>query len=397
MATPKNITEHITLWVRWRWFIIGVVASTAILSLIISLIIPKTYRSTSVVLPPFEGGGALPFLEGLSIDIFGSNEVPSAALILLLKSRALKDQVNIRIDLREHYEEEDLELAYLAFEDHLEIELETEESFGMVSVIAVGVSVLDKDPEFCAKLVNVVVDEWRKLFLDINRRGASLRRRFLEENLFDIGANLAAAEDSLRRFQEEQGIAAFSEQVEGTIASAIELEQQVINVRIVVKVLEKLFQPNHPELKRVRMEYEELQKQLHKLKTPSDDESLLFPLGLAPEIGLQYARLLRRVKTNEAISTILVQQYEQAKLQELKDTPSIRIVDRGAVPTNKYRPRRLMLILIATFGSLMLIFPIIYFLDYTERVKGTEDSHWMEEIQSLLKDDVKKIRFRKIT
>ncbi len=386
-VSPKNLTGHIALWFRWRWFLIGITFTAALLTAIISTLAPKTYRSTAVVMPPPDGRSPFSFMEGISIDIFGRSEIPPFGLITLLRSNALKDRVHQRIDLMEHYQKGNLEEAYIAFEDHLTVELESETSLGSIKIHAISISVLDREPEFCAKLVNTIVEEWDGLFIEISRRSAGLRRQFVEENLLQTSAQLAAVEDSLRAFQEFHGIAALNVQVEGTVASAIALEQKITDARIVVSVLERLFGPEHPELKRAKLQLQELQKQQKRFQEPSDGETLLLPLGIAPEISLKYTRIFRRVKTLEAIHRILVQQYEQSRMQELKDTPALRIVDHGNVPIHKFKPRRLFLVLVSVISAFFLSLLLIYFLDYMQRVKGTEEYRWIEEINEHLKAD----------
>lgn len=390
-STTKSVTDHFALWIRWRWFLIGVTFMAGLSTAIISSIVPKTYRSTTVVLPPYEAHMPFSYLGSVSVDIFGRNEIPAAGLVTLLRSRVLKDSVHNRIDLMEHYNQQDIELAYTAFNNHMQVKLESEAGFGAVNIIAIAVSIVDRDPEFSAKMVNTVVDVWDKLYTSISRRGASLRRRYVEESLDKASTELALYEDSLRAFQEQHGIAALQAQVEGTVSSAIALEEKVTDARITVQVLERLLQPGHPDLRRARLELQEYEQQLEQFQYPSDKESLRLPLGLAPEISLKYSRLYRRVKTLGAIQAILVQQFEQAKMQELKDTPALRIVDYGKVPIHKFKPKRLFLTLIAMISAFFISFLLIYFFDYIERVKGTEEYRWIDETIKHLRTDLLRV------
>ena len=62
---------------------------------------------------------------------------------------------------------------------------------------------------------------------------------------------------------------------------------------------------------------------------------LLSPAMIAvPELALQYARLFRQVKVQETLFTLLTSQYEQAKIAEARDTPTVQVLDSG-VPADK--------------------------------------------------------------
>jgi uncharacterized protein involved in exopolysaccharide biosynthesis len=262
----------------------------------------------------------------------------------------------------------------------------------MITIVAIAISVIDKDPELCARLVNVTVNAWNDLYVELNQQGARLRRAYVEENLFATGDELAAAEDSLRRFQETYGISSFEAQIEGTVSSIIALEQKIMNTTITVEILSRIFQPGHPELQRAKLELQSLLKQKKELQEPSDRESMILPLDIAPELSIMYMRIYRRVMTLEAIHSVLVQQYEQTKMQELRETPAIRIVDSGAVPLYKYRPRRLILMIIASICAFFLTLVVVYFFDYRKQVKGTENYRWLEEVEKHLQSDFQRLR-----
>jgi tyrosine-protein kinase Etk/Wzc len=384
---PLRFIDHIMLWIRWRWFLIGAVFCSAVLTAGISIILPKTYRASAIVMPPFDSGSGLSFLSGINVDIFGTNEIASSGLITLLKSRTFQDSVNARIDLVKHYQVKDVEQAYKALENHLFVDLETEETFGAVSVISFQVNVNDRDPQYAADLLHVIVEEWDKLTVELNQRTASLRRQFVETNLRQNSSELAAGQDSLRAFQERHGLASIEAQVTGTVSTAMALGRKIADARVAVQVMEKVFQPDYPELQRGRLKLQQLLAEEQKMKEAGDGSGLMLPLSTAPEISLEFARLYRQAKMLETMNDILVQQYEQARFQEMKNIPALRIVDRGSVPLHKYRPKRLILVIIASLSGFFLAVVVMYFRQYLANIRGTEDYRWVEEIAAELRHD----------
>jgi len=55
----------------------------------------------------------------------------------------------------------------------------------------------------------------------------------------------------------------------------------------------------------------------------------------------------------------LVPQYEQAKLQEARDTPTLLVLDRGYVPEWKDKPKRLLITLGGFFVGLFLSLSLV--------------------------------------
>ena len=69
-----------------------------------------------------------------------------------------------------------------------------------------------------------------------------------------------------------------------------------------------------------------------------------------PLLGVTYADLLRRTRIQETVYETLTQQYELAKVQEAKETPSVKVLDAASLPERKVFPPRL---LIMFWGALL--------------------------------------------
>jgi hypothetical protein len=63
--------------------------------------------------------------------------------------------------------------------------------------------------------------------------------------------------------------------------------------------------------------------------------------------------LYRETKIQEAVYQFLTQQYEIAKVQEAKEIPSVKVLDRALVPTKKSFPPRMLITLLGTMLGLM--------------------------------------------
>jgi len=76
-----------------------------------------------------------------------------------------------------------------------------------------------------------------------------------------------------------------------------------------------------------------------------------------PDLQLQRGRLIRNVEVNQQVYITLRQQYEMARIDELKETPVINILDKGQISMKKEKPRLGLIIL----SSLILGFSLTFF------------------------------------
>ena len=77
-------------------------------------------------------------------------------------------------------------------------------------------------------------------------------------------------------------------------------------------------------------------------------------------LGVGYADLYRNMKVQEAIYEALTQEYEFAKVEEAKETPSVKVIDPPDVPQRRTYPHRLWVIALGTtfsflFGAVWLL------------------------------------------
>ena len=77
-------------------------------------------------------------------------------------------------------------------------------------------------------------------------------------------------------------------------------------------------------------------------------------LDKTPNTSLQYLGALRNLKYQEAIYEILSRQFEIAKLDEAKDAPLIQILDKATAPERKSKPKRSLIVIMATLVAFFL-------------------------------------------
>jgi len=83
---------------------------------------------------------------------------------------------------------------------------------------------------------------------------------------------------------------------------------------------------------------------------PPSNEELYPSIRELPILGVKYADLFRRAKVEEAVFETLTKQYELAKVEEARETPSVKVLDEGNVPERKsFPPRTILTILGAGF------------------------------------------------
>src|SRR3989449_10255483 len=66
----------------------------------------------------------------------------------------------------------------------------------------------------------------------------------------------------------------------------------------------------------------------------------------SPSLSFHEARLRRKVDLAQTRFIELQRQLDQARIQEVRDTPAITVLDKPNLPERYYRPRRTLVVLV---------------------------------------------------
>jgi hypothetical protein len=73
-----------------------------------------------------------------------------------------------------------------------------------------------------------------------------------------------------------------------------------------------------------------------------------------PLLGAKYSDYYRRAKIQETVFELLTEQFELAKVEEAKETPSVKVLDPATIPERKSFPPRLLIMFLGTALALSL-------------------------------------------
>ncbi|MFC1573535.1 GNVR domain-containing protein, partial [Candidatus Eisenbacteria bacterium] len=89
----------------------------------------------------------------------------------------------------------------------------------------------------------------------------------------------------------------------------------------------------------------------------------LIDLKTLPAVSLTYLRLYREVQIQEIVFELLTQIEEQYRIQEVRDTPTVQVLDPPSVPQEKAKPHRAVICIIATLLAFLLSLALVACLE----------------------------------
>ena len=362
--------EIVNIVLAAKWKILRNVAIASVLSVILALILPLTYRSLAVIMPPTSDSG-LNIASALSTLPFGnllggSDDSKAMLFKSILESRKVKTAVVERFNLMELYNSDFMEDATEDLQRNTRVEID-EDGTIKIAFLTETSWFHPEDEILAARHLAQDVTNYYVTILDeankqLNSEKAKNHREFIERRYEINKLELKQAEDALNRFQERKNAIALEEQTKAAIDIAASIKAEILANQVKSEILAMALNPDHPDVVSLKRATELLQVQFDNLNEGGDTDYLLPKFAEVADLGLEYMRLKRDVEVQDQIFIFLTQQYEEAKITEAKDTPTLQVLDHASLPERKYKPSRAKVCIVGFLLSLILSIYGYYFL-----------------------------------
>ena len=208
---------------------VSVPVATLLVSVVVSLLLPKWYRAGATTLPrdttasQMNIAGMMRFA-GYQPALLPTVTSPSDIDAAILKSVWVKNAVIDSLDLMTAYDSKNREAARKELSKRCKISITNS---GLVVVRSE-----DRDRTRVAEIANAFVRELDRFNRYSRTTSARVVREFIEVRIEEIIGELDRAEDGLRKFKDETGLMLISEQTEASIQTAAEIYGMIAQLEV---------------------------------------------------------------------------------------------------------------------------------------------------------------------
>jgi capsule polysaccharide export protein KpsE/RkpR len=354
--------EHLRLLWSQRPLLFRVALYALLASTLVAFLIPVRFESTARLMPPDNqsapglaavaatlSGGAGGGLGGIAGEFLGLKST-SDIFVGILTSRTVQDALIRQFDLKKLYRDLRMVDARKDLADHTGVSVDRKSQI-------ISITVTDRSPQRAAAMAQAYVDELDRLVAELSTSSARRERIFLEGRLKGVNQDLEAAERDFSQFASKNTAIDVKEQGKAMVEAAAMLQGQLIATQSQYEGLREIYTDNNPRVRTLKARIDELQRQLEKLGGKGESATVvstqpgdsLYPsIRKLPLLGVAYADLYRRTKIQEAVLETLTKEYESAKVQEAKEIPTVKVLDKADVPDKKSFPPRLPVVFLGT-------------------------------------------------
>lgn len=427
-----DLKEYFNIIINRKKLIFFIAAMIAVLSAVVMILTPNSYKSQAVMTPQASSAGGLSAILGSAANSALGSLVGSEGsdeLLLynsILSSKDIANNVVDNLDLIRIFNERNLLDFYIVHPimnsiqsffppdpaDVAQAEARRHEKFVkafMKNIVSIendekmntlSITVYDRDPNLAKKIADEYLIELEKFLNNNNVTVAKKNRVFLEGQLSENDNKLRQAEVALKQFQERNNVidpdkqAEFSIQAAANIQSQISIEEMNLNIMkstgyktsfsggaggtpTVPQSDTKPQKVSPEDIQNSIVKLQQLKKQLNNMTfgesfsplVKGKGKGISLPISGTPGLIFEYMRLKRDLLAQEKIFEFLTEQYEAAKLSESNESVSFIILDKPKVAAVKDKPKRGLMIVVGTIAGIFIGSVIAIFIDKYRQYK----------------------------
>lgn len=371
-----DVFELIRILLQNRVFIIVFVAVVGIAAVIYSLLTPKIWESRASFYVVGQQSSSLPInipgLGGLASQFLDSdNSQSSINAVTALRSRRFSEDVIRHFDLIKYYNINDKD-PLAEMDIALQKLRNSTASFNLgkeTGLVSISIETKDK------KLSKDMVDYYLLKLDEYNREQkltkGKMNREFLEQRVIETRTTVDSLLMAVKEFQQNNRAVDIESQTGALISSYSDVIASKMKVDIEYELARQNYAENSPLVMELKTRSQALAKQIKELETSSDKlkPRYLINISSLPDLGSQFAQLKMNLEIQSKVFEFLYPQYEAARLEELRNIPSIDILDSARESGLRLRPKRAMICVIAAALAFVLAVIIVLIKTVIQRNK----------------------------
>jgi len=325
---------------HWRQLTV-IPLAIGLLALGIAFVIPPTFTSRTVFLPPQQQQssaasalaslGALSGLAGAAVGI----KSPIDQYVTLMQTAFVQDRIIDKFKLMEVYDEEFRSVTRKELSKNVRIAAGKKD--GLITV-----EVDDEDRHRAAEIANQFVDELRNLTNQLALTEAQQRRVFFEGQLKLTRDSLANAQIALQASGFTPG--ALKAEPKAAAEGYAKMKAEVTSAEIRLGALRERLADTAPEVRQQMVLATALRSELTKLEGTVDSKN---------EVG--YIGKYREYKYQETLYELFAKQFELARLDESREGSLIQVVDIARPADKKSSPKRALIAIVSTIVAFLAL------------------------------------------
>ena len=367
-SRQTDILDVLLLFARHRNFIVTVLVIVSVGSVLYALLVPQKWTSSALIKPVEDAETTMNIsssLVGLGSALFGGTfSYGSQDFMTIMTSRTFSENVIRKYDLIHVFEINEPD-SLVALEMALEKLWKTVRRVSMdEDAGTVGISITLEDRDLAAEIAN---HYWKAL--DVYNRTQKVtkgreNREFIESRIIEVETEIDTIWMQLTKLREKYNLVDLQSQTQEVIGIYAEIAAQTYTARMERDYAREFYAEDAMAIQRAQTMVDVLQEQLREMEGDYDmlKPAYITNLNEFPKLEYELGHLILQLEILKKVKEYLLPQLEQARISELRDIPTIEVIDKARPAGRRSSPKRARLcvtnfviaFLLSLFASILI-------------------------------------------
>lgn len=360
-----DLFDVLAIFARRRKLIILVTVTVAVLAVIYSIITPQIWNSTATFYAVEDNASSLPInlgsLSGVASSFLSTdNFTQGLNTITILTSRTFSEDVIRKFNLFEYFkitETDTLRAMDLALvkltRKVLSVKLDDE-----TGLISIGINT--KGKKLSQELAAYYIERLEVYNQDYKLTKGKRNRQFLEKRVAEVRNEIDSLSIAIKDFQKKHKTIDLQTQLISVVEMYSDVVAQQIKNEIETEIARSLYSSDSPLVSELEKRSAVIRDKISEFEQSSSGIKPKYVINIdsIPDLSLRYGQLMINLEIQKKVFEYIYPQYEAARIEELKEMPTLEIVDYPREAGMRVKPKRAILCIISTivgfFVSLVL-------------------------------------------
>jgi capsule polysaccharide export protein KpsE/RkpR len=351
-----NVIDVLIVLAQKKKAIILTTFIVSLLTVVYVLVVPQHWVSRAAIKPVtdsnqgFDLSGAL---AGLGSTLLGGAMTSSSAdFVAVMNSRTFSEDVIRHFDLPTVFKLEDPD-SLRVMESSVRLLQEQVMRYSVSPETGnIYISAETKDRYLSKEIVDYYIKKIEKYNRTMQKSKGRQKRIFLEKRVTEVENEIERVKTAMQAYQEENKIL----EIEGQIRGAIEMYSTLIEKKIEFELQlianREMYAENSLQIKTIQAGLNEIEKKISEVEHGAGVEYIL-GFDTIPQVANTFSGLFMQIEIYTKLYEFLYPQLEAARLEEIKDLPTLEIIDTGSIAGYRSKPKR------ARFCVIMFVLALI--------------------------------------
>jgi len=367
-----DIFELVRIMASRRNLIIWITLVVAVAAVAYSLLTPELFSSKASFFAVGDDDNALPInipgLSGLASSFLGGNAAPKAEnFITVMQSRTFREDVIRKFGLIEYFKYDhadslrNMDDALLALHTKV-ISMGYDSGSGLISLRA-----KTKDKQLSLNIVNFYLVRLEEYNREQKLTQGKLNREFLEGRVQEVRGKLDSLIVANQKFQESNKAIHLEAQAKAIVDAYGALIAESMKADIELELAKANFGHQSPFVKERELRKDGIRRQIRELEASKETPEYLINIAKLPRVTANYLRLQMDMKIYSTVFEYLYPQYEAARLSELRDMPTIDVLDVPRLAGRRDFPKRAKICAFSTIAGFLFAVMLAFLIEIISR------------------------------